>query len=84
MESGQPPQARGTTFTDDQIFFRSYAQSWCGKWTPQYLEEYLKTDPHAPPEYRANGPLSNMPEFAGTFQCGPGSKMVRPVRCEIW
>jgi predicted metalloendopeptidase len=37
---------------------------------------------HSPGEFRVNGPLSNMPEFAAAFGCKKGDKMVRenPVR----
>jgi hypothetical protein len=35
------------------------------------------TDPDAPEEYRINGVVSNMPEFARAFDCKPGQSMVR-------
>jgi putative endopeptidase len=41
-------------------------------------------DPHAPPALRANGPLSNMQEFAEAFSCKAGDPMVRAARAEIW
>ncbi len=42
------------------------------------------TDPHSPPMWRVNGPLSNMPEFAQAFGCKATDKMVRKDRCEVW
>jgi predicted metalloendopeptidase len=44
------------------------------------------TDPHSPPRWRVNGPVSNMPEFAQAFGCKPGDPMVRPdsLRAQIW
>jgi len=43
-------------------------------------------DPHAPPEYRTIGPLSNIPAFAKAFGCKAGDPMVRPEseRAQIW
>jgi putative endopeptidase len=44
------------------------------------------TDPHSPGQFRANRPLSNMPEFAKAFACAADSPMVRPAsaRASIW
>ena len=42
------------------------------------------TDPHSPAQWRVNGPLSNLTEFAQAFQCKPGDPMVRAERCDIW
>ena len=44
----------------------------------------IAQDPHPLAKFRANGPLSNMPEFAEAFQCKTGSPMVRAKRCQIW
>jgi putative endopeptidase len=37
----------------------------------------LKTDPHAPANFRAIGAPSNMPAFAAAFSCKAGDAMVR-------
>ena len=46
----------------------------------------VETNPHAPPKFRVNGPVSNMPEFAAAFGCSAGAPMVRrpDARCEVW
>ena len=46
----------------------------------------LAQDPHPLAKFRAKGTLSNMPQFAGAFQCKVGDAMVRPEkdRCQIW
>jgi putative endopeptidase len=48
------------------------------------LRLLAKNNPHSPPRFRVNGPVSNMPEFAAAFQCKGGSPMVRANRCEVW
>jgi endothelin-converting enzyme/putative endopeptidase len=73
-------------FTPAQQFFVGFGQAWCSNYRPESLRLLVATNPHSPPKYRVNGPLSNLPEFATAFQCKEGAPMV-PVaakRCEIW
>ena len=53
---------------------------------PPALRERLlaQTDPHAPPRFRVNGVVSNMPEFQKAFSCKAGDPMVRSESCLIW
>jgi endothelin-converting enzyme/putative endopeptidase len=46
--------------------------------------EMAITNPHSPEEYRINGVVSNMPEFASAFSCKAGQKMVRENVCRVW
>jgi len=62
----------------------SNLQSWCGKATPQAERVLAQTDPHSPPKFRVNGPLSNFPPFAEAFQCPVGSTMHPASICEVW
>lgn len=73
-------------FTPEQQFFLGYAQSWCSKYREQEARRRAVVDPHSPPRFRVNGPLSNLPEFARAFSCAEGTPMARPAaeRCEIW
>jgi endothelin-converting enzyme/putative endopeptidase len=73
-------------FTRAQRFFVSYAQYYCQAARPEYERENLRRDPHAPPRYRVNGPLSNLPAFAAAFSCAASAPMVRPAarRCVVW
>jgi predicted metalloendopeptidase len=71
-------------FTPDQQFFVGYAQAWCSNYRPEALRLLVATNPHSPPKFRVDGPLSNLPAFANAFQCKEGSPMVRAQRCEIW
>ena len=53
----------------DQLFFRSWAASWCTQRSPQRATELLSEDPHAPPRWRVNGPASQSATFAAAFGC---------------
>jgi putative endopeptidase len=81
--AARTPGASGR-FSDDQLFFLGYAQSWCTKRRPENARLRVTVDPHAPPQYRVDGPLSNLPEFAAAFSCKPGAKMVRQDGCVVW
>jgi endothelin-converting enzyme/putative endopeptidase len=80
---GGAPQKIGK-LTDEQLFFLGHAQSWCMKVRPEIERELVTTNPHSPPKYRVNGPLSNLPDFAAAFSCNKGDQMVRANRCTIW
>jgi putative endopeptidase len=72
--------------TPDQRFFIGYAQWDCGNDRPEQLRVLTNTDPHSPAEFRINGVVVNMPEFAHAFSCKPGQPMVNdPARmCRVW
>jgi putative endopeptidase len=73
-------------FTPEQRFFLAYAQARRSVYRDPQLRLMIQTDPHSPGEFRVNGPLSNMPEFAAAFGCKEGDPMVRPAsaRASIW
>jgi endothelin-converting enzyme/putative endopeptidase len=71
-------------YNENQQFWISYAQSWCGKARPETLRHQIKTDPHPPEEFRVNAVLMNRPEFARDFSCKEGSRMAPQVRCSLW
>ncbi len=70
--------------TPEQRFFVGYGQSWCSQTRDETKRVYATVDPHSPDKYRANGVVSNMPEFQRAFQCKAGSAMVRENRCRVW
>jgi endothelin-converting enzyme/putative endopeptidase len=82
-ELAQKPEP-AASFTPEQQFFLGFAQAWCTNQRPEYALLQAKNNSHSPPRFRVNGPLSNMAEFAGAFQCAPDAPMVRKDRCEIW
>ncbi|MCZ6912731.1 MAG: hypothetical protein O7F72_07995 [Proteobacteria bacterium] len=73
-------------FTGDQRFFLGWAQVWARKYRDKELLRRLKIDPHSPSEYRANGTVSNIPEFYAAFdvQEGDGMYLADEVRVKIW
>jgi endothelin-converting enzyme/putative endopeptidase len=71
-------------FTPTQRFFIAYAQSWCTNITPEFAKRQALTNPHSTAEWRVNGVVSNLPEFAQAFQCKAGDKMVRTNQCRVW
>ena len=83
-------QTRGKTlnpidgFTPEQRFFIGYGQSWCSETRDETKRMYATIDPHSPDEYRANGVVSNTPEFQQAFHCKAGSAMVKENRCRVW
>jgi putative endopeptidase len=70
--------------TEDQQFFVAVGQAWCGKDRPEKALELVTSDVHAPPRWRINGTLRNLPEFAVAFGCTPGQPMSPVERCTIW
>jgi predicted metalloendopeptidase len=73
-------------FTPEQRFFLNYATIWRINSRPEAVRLRANTDPHSPGEFRANGPLSNLDEFAKAFNVTEGSPMRRPpeARVTIW
>ena len=73
-------------FTGDQRFFLAWAQAWRMVIRPEYLREWLLAMRHAPPEYRANGPVTHLAAFYEAFGIKPGDRMYRAVegRVKIW
>jgi endothelin-converting enzyme/putative endopeptidase len=71
-------------FTPDQRFFIGMAQWACGDERPENKRLKALTDPHSPDEYRINGVVADMPEFAKAFSCKVNQPMVRSNPCRVW
>ncbi len=74
-KKGKPKNKDG--FTPEQRFFMGWAQVWRIKHRNEALLNRIKTDSHAPGEFRANGAISNMPAFFEAFGVKEGDKMRR-------
>ena len=79
------PLGQADGFSPQQRFFIGWAQMWCENKSPEIARLHAQTNPHSPGEYRTNGVVVNMPEFAQAFSCSAAAKMVakEPV-CRVW
>uniref|UniRef100_A0AC35U6Q2 Neprilysin n=1 Tax=Rhabditophanes sp. KR3021 TaxID=114890 RepID=A0AC35U6Q2_9BILA len=69
---------------NDKIFFLSYAHFWCGHKKNAAAVQQVLTDEHSPEIFRVIGVLSNMQEFADTFNCPLNSALNPPNKCSVW
>lgn len=86
FESGTEYLLPGLNYTREQLFFISFARAWARNMRTQSAVARVRTDPHSPNQYRVDGTLFNVPEFAEAFQCSPKSKLNPPQekRCLFW
>ncbi|GAA4878824.1 M13 family metallopeptidase [Ferrimonas pelagia] len=70
----------------DERVFIGFGQIWRAKYKEEALRNRVRTDPHSPSQYRANGPLANVPEFYEIFDVQPTDAMYIPSedRVKIW
>lgn len=71
-------------FNQDQLFFLSFATSWCSVLHPIYEKSSLNLDVHSPSNFRIVGSLQNMQSFASAFDCSVGTPMNPKKKCTIW
>ena len=72
--------------TGDQRLYLGWAQVWRSKVREAQQIVYIKTDPHSPGEFRANGTLRNQADFYSAFGVKEGDRMyLKPeARVTIW
>jgi predicted metalloendopeptidase len=58
-----------------QRFYMGFGQVWRSKIRDAQQIVYLKTDPHSPDQFRANGTVRNQPGFYEAFGVKPGDQM---------
>ncbi|XP_063995293.1 neprilysin-1-like isoform X2 [Diachasmimorpha longicaudata] len=84
-KEGTTPKIPGLEkFTDDQIFFITYANAWCSSEDQDYLKQYGNIDEHSPAKPRINGAVSNNAGFQAAFNCPGSSALNPPNKCSIW
>jgi hypothetical protein len=73
-----------TAVRRDQLFFIAFGRIWAENIKPEALVQRVRTDPHSPAQFRVDGTLHNVPEFAKAFNCSPKAKVccsVDPAEC---
>jgi putative endopeptidase len=72
--------------TPDQRFFMAFAQVRRVKSRPESVRAQVLSNPHSTPQWRVDGPVSNLNGFYETFAIQPTDKMYRPdsLRAHIW
>ena len=72
--------------TGIQRVFLGYGQIWRNKYRDEALRQLIKTNPHSPSVYRANGAVRNVPEFYEAFDVKEGDALYLPPeeRVKIW
>jgi putative endopeptidase len=70
----------------DQRFFLAFGQIWKGKYRDEALLNLIKTNPHSPGQYRANGPVRNFDPWYAAFDIQPGDALYLPPeqRVRVW
>ncbi|XP_022180671.1 neprilysin-2-like [Myzus persicae] len=75
-----------TEYSNDQLFFLSYANVWCQNPEDENSEQIdpLRNDEHSPSAIRVIGSLRNSAEFADVWKCPVGSPMNPSKKCSMW
>lgn len=83
-DHGSVPLIEG--LNSSQRFFMSWTRSWRNKATVQALTHQVKSDPHAPGQFRAFVPVRNIDGFHHAFSTKEGDAMFKPInqRIKIW
>ena len=84
LEDGSVDKQKLDGFTPQQRFFLGYAQIWCSNERPEALKNNARVDPHSPGEFRVDGVVQNMSQFAAAFGCSAGQPMVSAEACRVW
>jgi predicted metalloendopeptidase len=80
------PPAKVDGYSDDQLYFLAYAQSWCEKDTPEQAELRAHANPHSPAKWRVDGVIVDQPAFAKAFGCKAATPMNpgEGKACAVW
>jgi hypothetical protein len=75
----KPLRLPGLSYTDEQLFFVSFARIWASIARPAAAVQQVRTDPHSPRYWRTTGTLRNLEAFHKAWGCKAGSGVSR--RC---
>jgi putative endopeptidase len=73
-------------FTPDQRLFIAWCRAWRNNYTLEALKLQVNTNPHAPAQFRAIGPLSNIDAFQQAFGFADDAPVMRKPaeRAQVW
>lgn len=74
----------GLGYSPAQLFWISFAQTWCSNDRVEILRTVINADTHSPNMFRVIGSLGNMNEFMKDFNCPIDSRMNFVEKCEVW
>ncbi|PSN50301.1 hypothetical protein C0J52_02851 [Blattella germanica] len=82
---GTEPKLPGLEdFTDEQIFFLSFANFFCID-MKEYARKLALQDVHTPNRFRLLGAVTHSKEFSRIWGCQKGAKMnLEDKRCKLW
>ncbi|MBA3928860.1 MAG: peptidase M13 [Xanthomonas sp.] len=66
-----------------QSFYKAWATLWAQNLSETEAAQRAAIDVHAPGQWRANGPLTQLPSFAQTFTCKAGQPMQAQEAAQI-
>ncbi|KAI9256453.1 hypothetical protein BDA99DRAFT_585276 [Phascolomyces articulosus] len=84
LSGQQHAKLPGIDLSPEELFFTSFARTWCSATRPEALVEAVYTDVHSPERYRVIGTVQNSVDFAKVFKCPQGSPMNPEKKCVIW
>nr|ARK20047.1 neprilysin-like protein 13 [Ampulex compressa] len=84
MEGECPMLPHFAKFTCEQLFFISFANTFCMAMRPFALLKHVQENHHSTSRTRVNGAVSNMPEFSKAFNCKPNSFLNPKKKCDVW
>ncbi|XP_028410305.1 endothelin-converting enzyme 2-like [Dendronephthya gigantea] len=76
---GDEDRLPALSLDNNQLFFVSFAQTWCAKYTKKAVKILISIDDHSPDAVRVRVPIHNFPEFSTAFGCPP-----RNNTCAVW
>lgn len=84
QKNGAEPTLPNLNYTPNQLFWISGAVNFCAKTRIEFDTDLYTNDVHSPFNYRINGVVSSLPQFANDFNCPSDSPMNPTKKCEVW
>jgi endothelin-converting enzyme/membrane metallo-endopeptidase-like protein 1 len=85
LNMNEPSLPGLSNYTNEQLFFVAYANTWCSVTRNEKLRQNILYDPHSPAKYRVNLPFANYDVFSEVWKCPCHSQMNKgKERCVVW